>query len=112
MATYYHEMVHSGSETLSNQLSGTAVATVGSNGTVRASFASSDATNTATLKVRDTGQEIIPSGSHPNVQAAANAQTQNAQDFVYQASGLPAGANLDLEVVAVSAGSSVVAVIT
>ena len=112
MATYYHEMVHSGAETLTNQLQGTAVYTVGASGTVRASFASSDATNVATLKVRDSGQEIIPSGSHPNVQAAANAQTQNAQDFVYQASGLQPGANLDLEVVAASAGSSVVAVIT
>lgn len=112
MATYYHEMVHSGAETLTNQLAGTAVATVGSTGTVRASFAASDASNTATLKVRDTGQEIIPSGSHPNVQAAANAQTMDAQDFVYQASGLPAGANLDLEVVAAAASSSTVAVIT
>lgn len=112
MATYYHQMVHSGSETLTNQLAGTAVATVGSSGSVRASFGSSIAINTATLKVRDTGQEIIPSGSHPNVQAAANGQTMDAQDFVYQASGLPAGANLDLEVVATGASSSVVSVIT
>jgi hypothetical protein len=112
MATYFHEMVHSGAETLTNQLAGTAVSNVGSNGTVTATFGSSEGSNTATLKVRDTGQEIIPSGSHPNVQASANAISQDAQDFVFQASGLPVGAALDLEVVAASASTTVVGVIT
>jgi hypothetical protein len=112
MATFYKEFVSSGAETLTNQLSGTAVYTVGSSGTVKASFGASEGSNTATLKVRDTGQEIIPSGSAPNVQAAANTLGMDAQDFVYQASGLPSGANLDLEIVAAAAGTSMIAVIT
>lgn len=112
MATFYKEFVSSGAETLTNQLSGTAVYTVGSSGTVKASFGATEGTNTCTLKVRDTGQEIIPSGSAPNVIQAATALSMNAQDFVYQASGLPAGANLDLEIVAAAAGTSMIAVIT
>lgn len=58
--TYAHEMVHSGAETLTDQLAGTAVAFAGQTGVVRASFASSDGTNTATLKGRESGLEIIP----------------------------------------------------
>lgn len=112
MATYVHSMTSSGAETLSNQLIGTPVYTVGASGIVKAAFAASDSDTTATLKVRDTGQEIIPSGCHPGVEAAANGQSLDWQDFVFEASGLPSGANLDLEVVVGSAGQTKIAVIT
>ena len=112
MATYIHSMTSSGAETLSNQLIGTPVYTVGASGIVKAAFAASDTDTTATLKVRDTGQEIIPSGCHSGVEAAADGQDLSWQDFIFEASGLPSGANLDLEVVVASAGQTKIAVIT
>lgn len=73
----------SGSESLTDQLSGTAVATAGATGIVRAVFSSSLMENTASLVGRQSGISIIPSGSHPNVAAAANTYSLGSEQFVF-----------------------------
>lgn len=110
MPTYVHEMVHSGAETLNDQLAGTAVAFAGSSGRVRAAFRSSDGTNTATLKGRSSGKEIIPSGSHAAQLTLADYGI-DSQDFIYDGLVTPNEA-LDLQVIALSASTSAVAVRT
>lgn len=111
MATYVHEMVHSGGETLTNQLDNTAVARAGISGKIRAAFVGTDGTNTATLKGRTSGREVIPSGSHASVRGATTAVGPNASDFYYVGEVDP-NEELDLEVIAATASTSVVAIIT
>lgn len=111
MATYSHEMVHAGAETLNDQLSGTAVAVAGRSGLVRAAFTSSDGTNTATLKGRKSGREVIPSGSHAQQMTLADMGQGVANQFIYEARVDP-GEELDLQVIALSASTSQVTVRT
>lgn len=109
MATYNHEMVHTGAETLNDQLSGTAAAVAGRTGRVRAAFVSSDGTNTATLKGRKTGREIIPSGSHACQMTLADMGQGIAQQYIYDGV-LDPGEEIDLQVVAATASTSLVSV--
>lgn len=111
MPTYVHEMVHSGAETLNDQLAGTAVATAGRNGHVRAAYFGSDGTSTATLKGRFSGKEIIPSGSHACQMTLADMGQGVANQFIYEGFVNP-GEELDLQVVAATASTSAVAVRT
>lgn len=111
MATYNHEMVHAGAETLNDQLSGSAVAVAGRTGRVRAAFVSSDGTNTATLKGRNSGKEIIPSGSHACQMTLADLGQGIAQQYLYEGVVNP-GEELDLQVVAITASTSMVSVRT
>lgn len=111
MATYVHEMVHSGAETLNDQLAGTAVAFAGPTGVVEAAYAGSDGTSTATLKGRESGLEVIPSGSHALQRTLADYGDTLGQGFFYAAKVKP-GEPLDLQVVAATASTSAVAVRT
>lgn len=111
MAAYNHEIVHSGAETVNDQLSGTAVAVAGRTGRVRAAFVSSDGTNTATLKGRSSGKEIIPSGSHACQMTLADMGQGMAQQYIYDGLVNP-GEELDLQVVAIGASTSLVSVRT
>lgn len=110
MATYLHEMVHGGAETLNDQLAGTAVAFAGRSGRVRAAYVSSDGTSTATLKGRTSGKEVLPAGTHATQRTLAdNGPTVN--DFLYDGFVDP-GEPLDLQVVAATASTSNVTVRT
>lgn len=111
MATYNHEMVHSGAETLNDQLSGTAVAIAGKSGLVRAAFVSSDGTNTATLKGRASGKEIIPGGSHAAQMTLADMGQGLIAQYIYEGFVNP-GEELDLQVIAAAASTSLVSVRT
>lgn len=111
MTTYSHEMVHAVAETLNDQLSGTAVAVAGRSGLVRAAFVSSDGTNTATLKGRRSGKEIIPSGSHAQQMAIAEYGVGVANQFIYEGRVDP-GEELDLQVIALTASTTQVVVRT
>lgn len=102
-------MVHAGAESLNDQLSGTAVAFAGATGVVRASYASSDGTSTATLKGRESGLEVIPSGSHALQRTLADYGDTAARGFIYSGRVKP-GEALDLQVIAASASTSVVIV--
>lgn len=107
--TYAHEMVHSGAETLNDQLSGTAVALAGPSGLVRAAYFGSDGTSTATLKGRRSGKEIIPSGSHALQGTLADMGFAMQCGFLYEGF-VDANEELDLQVVAATASTSQVVV--
>lgn len=107
--TYVHEMVHTGAETLNDQLAGTAVAFAGRSGLVRATYAGSDGTSTATLKGRTSGKEIIPAGSHALQRTLADYGDTLARGWLYEGRVNP-GEPLDLQVVAATASTSAVAV--
>lgn len=107
--TYNHEMVHTGAETLTNQLNGTAVSKAGRSGRVRAAFTSSDGTNTATLVGRKSGKQIIPPGSHAAQMTLADMGQGLAQQYIYEGLVEP-DEELDLEVVAAGASTSLVSV--
>lgn len=111
MATYVHEMVHSGAETLNDQLAGTAVAVAGKSGRVRAAYVGSDGTSTATLKGRKSGREIIPSGSHAAQMTLADYGQGLGQQMIYEGFVEP-NEELDLQVVAATASTSAVVVRT
>lgn len=107
--SYVKEVVHAGAETVNDQLAGTAVAFAGNSGFVRASFASSDGTNSATLKGRESGWEVIPSGSKALQRTLADVGDTAARGFVYSGRVKP-GEPLDLQIVAATASTSVVIV--
>lgn len=111
MRTFVHEIVHSGAETVVDQLNGTPVARVGGSGKVRAAFKATDGTNTASLVGRSSGKIVIAPGSHAGAEVIAELKAQK-EDFIYETSGLEIGEELDLEVVAASASSTLVAVST
>lgn len=104
-------MVHTGAETLNDQLSGTAVAFAGPQGRVRAAYVSSDGTSTATLKGRESGKEVIPATSHAAQKAIAGWGDSIGEQFIYEGFVNP-GEPLDLQVVAATASTSAVAVRT
>lgn len=107
--TYIHEMVHSGAETLTNQLNGTAVQRAGESGIVSAAFVSSDGTNTATVRGKKTGRSVIPPGSHACQNTLADWGRDIGQQFVYTAL-LEPGEEIDAEVIAVGASTSALAI--
>lgn len=111
MPTYVHEMVHTGAETLNDQLAGTAVAFAGPSGRVRAAYVASDGTNTATLKGRESGKEIIPATSHAAQNTLADWGRSLGEQFIYEGYVTP-GEPLDLQVVAITASTGAVAVRT
>lgn len=104
-------MVHAGAETLNDQLAGTAVTFAGPSGRVRAAFVSSDGTNTGTLKGRESGKEIIPATSHAAQNTLADWGRSLGEQFVYEGYVNP-GEPLDLQVVAIGASTSAVAIRT
>ena len=110
MPTWVHEMVHSGGETLTDQLSSAppSIKRVGARGKIKMAFMASDGTNTATVLAG--GIEVIPAGSHATVQPVANLEV-NALNFIYQVRARP-GAEIDATVVAATASTSVLAIIT
>lgn len=111
MATYLHERVASGAETVTDQLAGTAVSRAGPKGIIRAAFVASEGTNTALLKGRESGKEIIPNGSHASVSGAVTALSLTAEDFIYEGLVNP-GEPLELTIVADAAGTSIVGIRT
>lgn len=106
MPTYVQVIVHSGGETVSDQLNATAVHQVGPSGKVWASFAAAKGEDTATLRGRTTGIEVIPAGSSPNILAAADLQKHSLPDLVFYAENLLPGEELELEVVAAAASET------
>jgi len=103
--TYVHEMVHTGAETLSNQLNGTAVQRAGDSGWVRAAYVSSDGTSTATVRGKKTGRSVIPPGSHALQKTLADWGFNAGQDMIYEAL-LEPGEEIDAEVIAATASTS------
>lgn len=109
MPLFFHEMVHSGAETLSNQLSGTPVAQAGPSGVVKACFGASEGGNTAKLVGRVSGRVVIPGGSHPARQESANSLDFDSQDFIFSGSVNP-NEELDLEVISAAASTTVIGI--
>jgi len=106
LKTFIKVMVHSGAETLTDQLSGTPVSTVGNLGRVQAVLCCSDELTVATLKGRQSGIEVIPDGSGPNLAGAADGQEFGNGHFVFDASGLTPGEDLDFDITTLAASSS------
>lgn len=107
--TYNHEIVHTGAETVTNQLNGTAVQQAGKGRRVAAAFVSSDGTNTATLRSKRTGTYVIPAGSHACQMTLADMGQGLGQQYIYEAI-IEADDELDLEVIAAGASTSLVSV--
>lgn len=107
--TYVHEMVHSGAETLTNQLNGSAVQKAGESGLVSVAFVSSDGTNTATVRGKKSGRSIVPPGSHACQNTLADWGRDLGQQFIYQGM-LEPGEEIDAEVIAATASTSALAV--
>lgn len=107
--TYVHEMVHSGAETLTNQLNGTAVQRAGENGWVRAAYVSSDGTSTATVRGKKTGRSVIPPGSHACQMTLADEGQGIGNQFIYEAQ-LEPGEEIDAEIVAATASTSILVI--
>jgi len=112
MPTFVQVIVHSGGETVTDQLTGTAVHIVGASGRVWASFASAKGEDTATLRGRTSGIEVIPAGSSPNILAAADAQVHDLTRMVFFAENMLPGEELELEVIAAAASETSFAVKT
>jgi len=109
LTTYIHEMVHTGAETLTNQLNGTAVQKAGKSGLVRAAYVSSDGTSTATMRGKKSGRSVIPPGSHACQVAIASWGQSIGEQVVYEAQ-LEPDEEIDLEVIAATASTSAVLV--
>lgn len=107
--TYVKGFTHSGAETLTNQLNGTAVQKAGSSGLVRASFVSTLFSTTATLRGKKSGKSIIPPGSNAGPKALTDQGDGMGQQFIYEGFVEP-DEELDLTVVAAAAATSLVAV--
>lgn len=107
--TYVKGFTHTGAETVSNQLSGTAVERAGKTGLVRAAFLSTLFTTTATLRGKTSGKSVIPPGSNAGPKALTDQGDAMGEQFIYEAFVDP-GEELDLQVVAAAAATSLVAV--
>lgn len=107
--TYVHEMVHTGAETLGNQLNGTAVQQAGPTGLVRAGYVSSDGTSTATLRGKKSGKSIIPPGSHALQNTLADWGRSIGEQMIYEGF-LEPGEEIDAEIVAATASTSALVV--
>lgn len=108
MPTYVYGQTSGGAGTTSDALGGTALRKAGPKGIVRAGFASTLTTTTALLKGRQSGKEIIPSGSRPNVVGPITAQSVGAQEMVFIGNVDP---NEDLELTVVRAGTETLTIV-
>lgn len=108
--TYVHEMVHSGAETLSNQLANSPVAKAGPSGQVKMAFVATDGTNTGFARGRKSGRIVIPEGSHAVPTGTADNMQLDSRHVIYSGSLLP-DEEIDLEVVAATASTSRVLVV-
>lgn len=108
--TYVHEMVHSGAETLSNQLANSPVSKAGPSGQVKAAFVATDGTNTGFMRGRKSGRIIIPEGSHALPTGTADSMQLDSRHVIY-AGTLLAEEEIDLEIVAAAASTSRVIVV-
>lgn len=111
MPTYVHARTASGSETVTDQLAGTALRKAGPSGRVRAAVAATLPGTTFLLKGRQSGIEVIPNGSRANVIGPVTAQSLGAQEFVFTGACQP-GEDLELTIVHGAAGTALVAVTT
>lgn len=107
MATFVHDRISSGAETVTDQLAGTAVAFAGKTGRVRAAAVCTIGTTTVLLKGRESGTEIVPSGSSATIKGT-NASV-NTEDFIYDGVVKP-NEPLELTIVAAAACTTFVAV--
>lgn len=110
MPTFIHLRTASGSETVTDQLSGTAVAVAGPSGRVKAAVVSTLTTTRVILTGRKTGRTIIPNSFTP-VTGALAALDLNANHFVFEGNVQP-GEELELTIVSAAAASTLVGVIT
>jgi len=111
MPTFVQDRISTGAETVTDQLAGTAVAFAGPTGHVVAGAVCTLATTTILLKGRNSGKEIIPSGSTPSVSGALTALSLRAYDFIYEGDVTP-GEPLELTIIAAAACTTLVGVKT
>lgn len=107
--TFVKGFTHSGAETLTNQLNGTAVQRAGKTGVVRAGALSTLFTTQFTLRGKKSGISIIPPGSAAGPKALTDQGDSMGQQFIYEAIVEP-DEELDLQVVAAAAATSLVMV--
>ncbi len=109
MPTFVQDRISSGAETVTNQLSGTAVAFAGKSGRVRAAAVCTVGTTTVLLKGTLSGIEIIPNGSSATIKGT-NANV-DVNDFMYDAIVQP-NEPLELTIVAAAACTTFVGIRT
>lgn len=102
MPTYVVTDTSGGAGTSTDQLAGTAVRKAGRKGIVRASACSTLTTTVFLLKGRQSGIEVIPNGSNPNIVGPITAQVQDAQSLVFVSQVVP---DEDLELTVVRIGT-------
>lgn len=107
--TFVKGFTHTGAETLTNQLNGTAVQRAGETGLVRASFVSTLFTTQATLRGKMSGKSIIPPGSAAGPKALTDQGDSMGEQFIYEGFVDP-NEELDLQVVAAAAATSLVGI--
>lgn len=110
MPAYIHLRTSSGAETVTDQLAGTPVNVAGRTGRVKAAVVSTLTTTRITLKGRKSGRAICDNTFTP-VTGALTALDLNANHFIFEGQVEP-GEELDLEVVAAAAASTLIGVIT
>lgn len=108
MPTYVYGQTSGGAGTTSDALAGTAVRKAGPKGIVRAGLASTLTTTTFLLKGRQTGIEVCPNGTRPNIVGPITAQAVGVQEMVFAAQVQPGE---DLELTVVRAGTETVTVV-
>lgn len=107
MPTFVQTATSGGAGTSTDQLAGTALRKAGPKGIVRACAASTLTTTTFLLKGRQSGSEVIPNGSHPNVVGPITAQVLDGQGLIFTGRVDPGE---DLELTVVRAGTETWAV--
>lgn len=107
--TFVKGFTHTGAETITNQLNGTAVQRAGETGLVRAMFVSTLFTTQATLRGKTSGKSIIPPGSAAGPKALTDQGDSMGQQFIYEGFVDP-NEELDLQVVAAAAATSLVGI--
>lgn len=109
--TFVQAATSGGAGTSTDQLAGTALRKAGPKGIVKACAASTLTTTTFLLKGRQSGTEVIPAGSHPNVVGPITAQVLDAQGMIFVARVEP-GEDLELQVTRAGTETWAVAVAT
>lgn len=111
MPTYVVGRTASGAETVTDQLAGTPVAFAGPSGLVEAAFVATLFTTEAVLRGRESGIEVIPSGSAATIPGAVTALRLTRDDFLYAGRVKP-GEPLELAITHAAAGTALVAIRT
>lgn len=111
MPTFVQAATSGGAGTSTDQLAGTAVRKAGRKGIVRAVCSSTLTTTTFLLKGRQSGIEVVPNGSHPNVVGPITAQILDAQGLIFVSQVMP-DEDLELTVVRIGTETWMVAVQT